>query len=355
MRELIFWILYGLSAVSIVYRLNKALLYFNGRLKKKNTENLLSELSVIQFINGMENDIEANIKNNMKKLNKSNFIFAVESSRVDLINKLEKLMKKEEFANFFIVEIEENLNFGQKLERSLCEANKYVIVLDENIEIDGNVSEILEELYLKNFIVNGLIYGAKEGKALVGLDTAFYNSHRIFIDLSLAEVEKMQRLNRKFWSFRKEEFLKTTIISELTDACIDEFEMARIAKNNGIEIFQSRVIGKNNYEVKNLNEFMENIGEEVEGIYSTIKDTLSLSAHILTLTPLVLPSITLIYAGFMGISYLTLVITSLLLKAADTYVIRKLMVEKTLWYGEIVREFVVDSIGVILLFFRKSR
>ena len=37
MRELIFWILYGISAIAIVYRINKALLYFNGRLKKKNT------------------------------------------------------------------------------------------------------------------------------------------------------------------------------------------------------------------------------------------------------------------------------------------------------------------------------
>ena len=158
-----------------------------------------------------------------------------------------------------------------------------------------------------------------------------------------------------FWCFRKEEFLKTSIISGLAHIYVDEFEMAKIAKSNDIEIFQSRVVGKNSYEVKNFNEFMENIGEEVEGVYSTIKDTLSLSAHILTLIPLALPSITLIYAGFMGISYLTLVITSLLLKAADTYVIRKLMVEKTLWYGEIIREFVVDSIGVILLFFRKSR
>ena len=68
-----------IAAVSIVYRLNKALLYFNGRLKKKNTESLLPELSVIQFINNLDNDIESNIRSNMKKLSKCNFIFAVEN------------------------------------------------------------------------------------------------------------------------------------------------------------------------------------------------------------------------------------------------------------------------------------
>lgn len=355
MRELIFWILYGISVIAIVYRINKALLYFNGKLKKKNVENLLSELSIIQFIDNFGIGIESNIKNNMKKLNKSNFIFVIEKERRDIINKIEKVMKKGEFINFVIVEVEENQNYGQKLETALEEAKEYVIVLDENIELEGNISEILEELSIKNFVVNGLLYGAKEGKALTGLNTAFYNSHRIFTDLSLAEVEKTQRVNKKFWCFRKESILDKEIFLKLTENPIDEFELAQILKEKNTDIFQSRVVGKNSYEVKNFNDFIESIGEEVEGFYSIVKDTVSLSVHVLTIIPLVLPSITLIYASFLGRNYVILVITSLLLKAIDTYVIRKLIVEKPLWYGEILREFIIDIFGVIIVFFRKSR
>ena len=82
MRELIFWILYGISVIAIVYRINKALLYFNGRLKKKNTEVLLPELSIIQFIEGIGESIELNIINNMKKLSKSSFIFVIDRKSV---------------------------------------------------------------------------------------------------------------------------------------------------------------------------------------------------------------------------------------------------------------------------------
>ena len=355
MRELIFWILYGISVIAIVYRINKALLYFNGRLKKKNTEVLLPELSIIQFIEGIGESIELNIINNMKKLSKSSFIFVIEKDKTNIINKIEKIMKKGEYSNFIIVEVEENLNYGRKLETALEEAKQYVIVLDENIELEGNISEILEELSIKSFVVNGLLYGAKEGKALVGLSTAFYNSHRIFTDLSLAEVEKTQRVNKKFWCFRKETILDNHIFLELTENTVDEFELAQILKEKNIDVFQSRVVGKNSYEVMDFSDFTENIGEEVEGFYSTVKDTVSLSVHVLTIIPLVLPSITLIYASFLGMSYVTLVITSLLLKAADTYVIRKLIVEKTLWYGEILREFIIDIFGIIIVFFRKSR
>jgi len=355
MRELIFWILYGISAIAIVYRINKALLYFNGKLKKKNTEILLPELSIIQFIDNFGIGIESNIINNMKKLNKSTFIFVIEKEKIDIINKIEKIMKKEEYSNFVIIEVEGNLNYGRKLERALDEAKQFVIVLDENIEVEGNISEILEELSIKNFVVNGLLYGAKEGKALVGLSTAFYNNHKIFTDLSLAEVEKTQRVNRKFWSFRKETILDNQIFLELTENTVDEFELAKILKEKNVDIFQSRVVGKNSYEVKDFSDFTDNIGEEVEGFYSTVKDTISLSVHVLTIIPLILPSITLIYASFLGMSYVTLVITSLLLKAADTYVIRKLIVEKTLWYGEILREFIIDIFGIIIVFFRKSR
>ena len=355
MRELIFWILYGISAIAIVYRINKALLYFNGRLKKKNTEVLLPELSIIQFIEGIGESIELNIINNMKKLSKSNFIFVIEKDKTNIINKIEKIMKKGEYSNFVIIEVEENLNYGRKLETALEEAKQYVIVLDENIELEGNISEILEELSIKSFVVNGLLYGAKEGKALVGLSTAFYNSHRIFTDLSLAEVEKTQRVNKKFWCFRKETILDNHIFLELTENIVDEFELANILKEKNIDIFQSRVVGKNSYEVIDFSDFTENIGEEVEGFYSTVKDTVSLSVHVLAIIPLVLPSIALIYASFLGMNYVTLVITSLLLKAADTYVIRKLIVEKTLWYGEILREFIIDVFGVIIVFFRKSR
>lgn len=355
MRELIFWILYGISAIAIVYRINKALLYFNGKLKKKNTEILLPELSIIQFIDNFGIGIESNIINNMKKLSKSTFIFVIEKEKIDIINKIEKIMKKEEYSNFVIIEVEGNLNYGRKLERALDEAKQFVIVLDENIEVEGNISEILEELSIKNFVVNGLLYGAKEGKALVGLSTAFYNNHKIFTDLSLAEVEKTQRVNRKFWSFRKETILDNQIFLELTENTIDEFELAKILKEKNVDIFQSRVVGKNSYEVKDFSDFTDNIGEEVEGFYSTVKDTISLSVHVLTIIPLILPSITLIYASFLGMSYVTLVITSLLLKAADTYVIRKLIVEKTLWYGEILREFIIDIFGIIIVFFRKSR
>ena len=355
MRELIFWILYGISVIAIVYRINKALLYFNGRLKKKNTEVLLPELSIIQFIEGIGESVELNIINNMKKLSKSSFIFVIEKDKTNIINKIEKIMKKGEYSNFIIVEVEENLNYGRKLETALEEAKQYVIVLDENIEVEGNISEILEELSIKSFVVNGLLYGAKEGKALVGLSTAFYNSHRIFTDLSLAEVEKTQRVNKKFWCFRKETILDNHIFLELTENTIDEFELANILKEKNIDIFQSRVVGKNSYEVIDFSDFTETMGEEVEGFYSTVKDTVSLSVHVLTIIPLVLPSITLIYASFLGMNYATLVITSLLLKAADTYVIRKLIVEKTLWYGEILREFIIDVFGVIIVFFRKSR
>ena len=355
MRELIFWILYGISVIAIVYRINKALLYFNGRLKKKNTEVLLPELSIIQFVEGIGESVELNIINNMKKLSKSSFIFVIEKDKTNIINKIEKIMKKGECSNFIVVEVEENLNYGRKLETALEEAKQYVIVLDENIELEGNISEILEELSIKSFVVNGLLYGAKEGKALVGLSTAFYNSHRIFTDLSLAEVEKTQRVNKKFWCFRKETILDNHIFLELTENTIDEFELANILKEKNIDIFQSRVVGKNSYEVTDFSDFTENIGEEVEGFYSTVKDTVSLSVHVLTIIPLVLPSITLIYASFLGMNYATLVITSLLLKAADTYVIRKLIVEKTLWYGEILREFIIDVFGVIIVFFRKSR
>lgn len=355
MRELIFWILYGISVIAIVYRINKALLYFNGRLKKKNTEVLLPELSIIQFIEGIGESIELNIINNMKKLSKSSFIFVIEKDKTNIINKIEKIMKKGEYSNFVIIEVEENLNYGRKLETALEEAKQYVIVLDENVELEGNISEILEELSIKSFVVNGLLYGAKEGKALVGLSTAFYNSHRIFTDLSLAEVEKTQRVNKKFWCFRKETILDNHIFLELTENTIDEFELANILKEKNIDIFQSRVVGKNSYEVTDFSDFTENIGEEVEGFYSTVKDTVSLSVHVLAIIPLVLPSITLIYAGFLGMNYVTLVITSLLLKAADTYVIRKLIVEKTLWYGEILREFIIDVFGIIIVFFRKSR
>ena len=355
MRELIFWILYGISVIAIVYRINKALLYFNGRLKKKNTEVLLPELSIIQFIEDIGESIELNIINNMKKLSKSSFIFVIEKDKTNIINKIEKIMKKGEYSNFVIIEVEENLNYGRKLETALEEAKQYVIVLDENIELEGNISEILEELSIKSFVVNGLLYGAKEGKALVGLSTAFYNSNRIFTDLSLAEVEKTQRVNKKFWCFRKETILDNHIFLELTENTVDEFELAQILKEKNIDVFQSRVVGKNSYEVTDFSDFTENIGEEVEGFYSTVKDTVSLSVHVLAIIPLVLPSITLIYASFLGMNYVTLVITSLLLKAADTYVIRKLIVEKTLWYGEILREFIIDVFGVIIVFFRKSR
>ena len=353
MKEFIFWALYIISVVIIIYRINKALIYFNAKFKRGNTDYLLSEVSVIQIITENRKDLRKNLENNIRKMAASNFLFVVTKDNNEIKEEMRIII--EENNNCRLIEIDENLSFGEKLGVALEKSKNYVLILDEYIELEGDISEIIGELSMNKFIVNGLIYSAKEGNILVGLNSAFHNSHRIFTDLSLAEKGMLNRLNRKFFAAKKDIFLESRIIEYFKEEYINEVEIVKEASEKGITVFQSRVIGRDNYEASDSTKFSDSIGDELDGFRNIRRESLSPLVYILTVIPVFLPSLTLFYSANLGGGYIALVVVSLFLKAIDTYFIRKGMVDRTLWYGEVFREFFIDVFGIIFVFYKKSR
>lgn len=354
MKELIFWVLYILTVIVVVYRFSKAFLYFNAKFKKKNTENLLPSVSVIVFLDEYNDKIESNIKQNLKKMNKSNFIFVLDVDRKDIVKQVEQLMKKMEFFNFELIEIKFNISYNKKLESALENAKDYIIVLDPYIEIESNISEILEELSFHNYIVNGLIHGVGRENNFEKIYSSFYNEHSFFGSLAIAEVVGAKRINSMFWCFKKESLDKKGILEKLNSEELEEFDLAEIVLSEQIGIFQSRVIGKCNMKLCNFSEFSDKIGREVEGYMNIIKNIMSIKVHSLVVLPIILASLTIIYSFFLGFSYVLLVLVSLLLKIIDSCIIRKFLIDKNAGYFEIFWEFISNILGIVLIFFRKS-
>lgn len=355
MKEIIFWILYLSSTAVIIYKILKALNYFNAKFKKRDIDYLYEELSIVQIIENFDDFIENNIKNNIKNLKNCHFIFILEKNKTGYKGILENIIKSQKELKYEIIEVEKNLTINEKFKEGIKFAKTFVLVLNENIEIQGSISEILEELSVKEFIVNGLTYETNENKAFTGLKEAFFNWHSFFAYLALAEIGKGKRVNPIFFASKTKTFLDYEILEKLKDDKIDGVEFAKLVMDEGIDVFQSRVLGKCSSNIKNRIDFVDYIGNEVEDFLAITKDTTDLRVYFLTIVPIVLPSITFFYSLCIGINYLILISVSLLLKAIDTYMIKKIMIEKTVSIREIFREVFIDIFGIIFIFFRKSR
>lgn len=355
MKEMIFWGLYLSSAGVIIYKILKTLNYFNAKFKERNVDALYKQLSVIQIIEDFEEVTEFVIKNNIKTLKGSCFIFILEKDKNVYMKKLEEVLGKEENLSFEILKVDNNINIKEKLKIALELSKEYTLILNGNIEIQGNINEMLEELVLNEFIVNGLTYENEAAGFFEGLKGAFYNWHSLFAYLSLAEIGKEERVNFDFFAGRTKTLVDSKIFDDFKEYEVDEVEMAKLISGKGINIFQSRVVGKNRNKTKDRLDFYDSIGKEVEVILNLLKDTTDIKVYFLTIFPIILPGLTFLCSLLMGKTYMFLVVGSLLIKSIDTYVIRKSMVEKTVGLGEIFREIFVDIFGVIFIFFRKSR
>lgn len=355
MTIVLFWVLYFVSVVGIVLRINKSLNYWNVKFKKRNIEELLAEVSVIQILEKSSAEFEDILENNIKKFKESHFLFLVEKNREDIKSSIEKVTKKNEKLNYEIVEVEPDENRFVKLEKGLNKAKKFTIILDGNIEIEGNIDEIIEELVANDFIVNGLVYNAKENKMLAGFNGTFLNWHKLFSDLSLADSGKIAGINSEFYAARTKSLIEYGVFEKLKNKDYEDRELVKIALDNNMKILQSRVVGRIHNETNSFSKFVDSIGKEVEVMLDFLRDEINFTSYIIVAVPIIFPALTFLLSINLGLNYLLLVIVSLLIKSIDSYFMRRLMTEKSVGLAEIFREFLIDIFGIVFILFRKSR
>lgn len=346
MKETLFWILYIGTLLMVAYKISKALSYYHADYKKKDTKKLYKELSVIQIIEDYNHEIQEKNRNTLKGVQ---YIYVVDKSNKGIIEEIQE----KNYEDYILIEVDEGLSALGKIQKGIESARDYFIVLDEYVEFLDKPDEILQEIESGDFVANGLLYEKEKSSFYGQIKNSYSNWHSLFAYLALGEIGLGESINFAYFAGKKKEFLENNLLNSLEVE--DEHSLTNRLILYGYSIFQSRAKAINRRVIGDRIEFMDRFGFEIERLLLLSREATSMRVYYVTLFLMVLPSILLLYSTFVGFNYFILVLVSLLVKATDNFLIRKMSFGEKNFISNVVGEMFNDIFGILLILYRKSR
>jgi ceramide glucosyltransferase len=352
-------IVIGIYTVVMILRFIFTFLYYKREDRKmKNIEEVnklsLKELTIFQPILSGDKYLKEKLSFVFENAGEAEIIWAVDEDDSEAEKIINEITKGSSVKNLHVVKcskapFSENPKVYKIIQTEKL-WRKYTVILDDDTITDIKALEKTDKRILETSIVTGIPYYLKAGNIWENLIRAYVNSNSAYNYFTSAFLGKNKTINGMFYLFKSEKIISLKLYEKIRQKLCDDYELAKIAGENGIGVYQSVIPCRLNTEVRNFTSFIKLMRRWHIFVNHYIKENTDVSVIIFSVIPFVSGSLFLLISLFYKheIFYVYIVIS--LINALAGKKIRKIIFGEDEKLSDIVLEMFSSVIQIFYWF-----
>jgi len=352
MKEMFFG---GLAVFIILFSVKAVLTLVYWKQNNSRSESLTSIdqglFTVVQPILAGDPSLYGNLEQNLKNLKQCNFVWVIDETDTEAHCIIEAIFENlpQDINRVKILEvgpIPPGLNPKvYKLECAMPYLSKYTIVLDDDAVIE-DMPYLIDKLEA-GFLITGIPFYKCQHNILSNLVTAFVNSNSIFTYFPMSMLSQPKTINGMFYITKTQVLQRLDAFNKIKDKLCDDYEIAKLYRNNGFPLFQSTISCGITTTVQDFIHYQRLMKRWMVFAKQFLQENLTLSVWLIVIIPSFLPVLILASSLLMGLEYVLLYFAVHGSKVIIYSLIRKALLKNEEGWTSPMFEFVSDYLQMV--------